>query len=531
MPAAAHAASAALWLGALGAVLGGLAGALAGRVARRLARRPSPAAGAAQRQAQSLLRQARRSADAVRGQAELAVREEALARREAFAHEAQAQEARLARLKGGLAAREEACEQAAVELDRARQRLDAGTRPLAERRGEEDRHRQAAAAALAETRARLEGTVGEPAQRLRAALVRAEVEVAQAEAAQRLRQAEAESPAEVGRRAARLLGIAAGRISGHHLTERGQTLVVLGLPVEGQPAVTAGELLAIEAAAGVKLALTEAGDVVRIEGLDGVGREIARRSLLRLLAGEVGGGATSVGRAAWQVAADLEREVAALGDRAFDQLGLPRAHPEIVRLVGRLAFRTSFTQNQWQHAVEVAFLCGLLADELKLDRALARRAALLHDIGKALTHELDGAHAVIGAEQARRFGELEVVANAVGAHHGDEPFGSLYAPLVAAADALSGGRPGARRHTEDNYLARIADLERIARGFPGVAEVFALHGGRELRVLVREQEVDDLAAVQLSSAIAQAISERLSFPGQIRVTVIRELRAVATTGV
>jgi len=168
----------------------------------------------------------------------------------------------------------------------------------------------------------------------------------------------------------------------------------------------------------------------------------------------------------------------------------------------------------------------MMADELGLDAKLARRAALMHDIGKALTHELDGSHAVIGADYARRLGETEVVANAIGAHHTDEPFASPYAYLVAAADALSGARPGARRQTDDNYLSRIEDLERITRGFRGVAEAYAVQGGREVRVYVQEDRVDDVGAVDLSGAIAAKISAEMRFPGQIRVTVIRTIAAV-----
>jgi len=222
----------------------------------------------------------------------------------------------------------------------------------------------------------------------------------------------------------------------------------------------------------------------------------------------------------------VDKELAALGRRAFADLEIPEAHAEIVKLVGRLNYRTSYTQNQWKHAVEAAFLCGMMAGELGLDVKVARRAALMHDIGKALTHELDGSHAVIGADYARRLGEAEVVANAIGAHHTDEPFNSPYAYLVAAADALSGARPGARRQADDNYLARIDDLERISRGFRGVAEAFAVQGGREVRVYVQEDRIDDQGAVDLSSAIAAKISEEMRFPGQIRVTVIRELAAV-----
>ena len=230
--------------------------------------------------------------------------------------------------------------------------------------------------------------------------------------------------------------------------------------------------------------------------------------------------------AAKEISATLDRELMDLGRRAFSTLEIPQAHPEIVALVGRLNYRTSFTQNQWKHAIEAAFLCGMMADELRLDIKIARRAALMHDIGKALTHELDGSHAVIGADYARRLGESEVVANAIGAHHTDEPFSSPYAYLVAASDAMSGARPGARRQMEDNYVARLDDLERITRSFRGVQEAFAVQGGREVRIYVAEDKIDDRAAIGLSSEIARRISSEMTFPGQIRVTVIREVKAL-----
>jgi ribonuclease Y len=278
----------------------------------------------------------------------------------------------------------------------------------------------------------------------------------------------------------------------------------------------------IEEISNVKLTIAEDGSAVRLEGQDSFGREIARRTVAR------------VGKHGWkgeprkmieQIKEDLEREVFDLGKRAFKELQIPRAHPDIVKLVGRLNWRTSYTQNQWKHAVEVAFLCGMMASELGLDVRLARRAALMHDIGKSLTHAIDGSHAVIGADYARRLGESELVANAIGAHHTDEPFNSAYAYLVAAADALSGARPGARREQQDNYAEKLADLERIGNGFRGVERAFAVQGGREVRVYVDEQ-VQDLRAVELSSEIARKISDEMTFPGQIKVTVIREKRAV-----
>jgi ribonucrease Y len=480
--------------------------------------------------ADQVLRQARLAAEALVRGADLAAREVALARRAEIEQEARQQLAELARKGAEVAARERALQLGLAQLETARERLRARERPLAQQEAEGRRQTGAAESALAEVRRSLERISGARAEALRGALAAAEVEVAAGEAAHLVRQAELEAPSEVARRAARVLGTAVNRLSLHNFTERSQPLVSLGQPRDGQAAVSPGELQAIEAVTGVKLAMGEGGDVVRLDGLDGVAREVARRTLLRLLAGTAGGGGTAVTRAAREVQEAVDAEVLASGERAFAILEIERAHPEITRLVGRLNWRTSHTQNQWKHAMEAAFLCGLMAEELGLSRALARRAALLHDIGKALSHEVEGAHAVIGADLARRLGEVELVANAIGAHHTDEPFASPYAHLVAAADALSGGRPGARRHTEDHYVAKIADLERISRDFPGVAEAFAVQGGREVRVLVREEEVDDAGAVALSSSIAQAIANRLTFPGQIRVTVIRELKAVARTG-
>jgi len=222
----------------------------------------------------------------------------------------------------------------------------------------------------------------------------------------------------------------------------------------------------------------------------------------------------------------LEREVVDLGRKAFSELEIPRAHPDIIKLVGRLNWRTSYTQNQWKHAIEAAFLGGMMAAELGLDVKVTRRATLMHDIGKSLTHEIEGSHAVIGADYARRLGELEVVANAIGAHHADEPPNSVYAFLVAAADAMSGARPGARREQTEQYSTRLDDLERIGSGFRGVDRAFAVQGGRELRVYVREDQVDDVRAIELSNEIARKISDELTFPGQIKVTVIRQVEAV-----
>jgi ribonuclease Y len=404
-----------------------------------------------------------------------------------------------------------------------RARIAAQDADLARLRGE-------MAAAGAAAREALERVAGETWRAAGEAVRNGEIEAASLAAARVERAATEVATEGAGKGAKRIMGIAMGRFFGHYLTER--LASVLPLPA-GEPGATLLgrddlNLRAIEAVAGVTLTLTEKRDAIRLEGLDGVGREVARRCIARLL--RQPGSArdpAAVTRVSRELAAALDAELLELGRRAFAILEIPAAHTEIVNLVGRLNYRTSFTQNQWKHAIEAAFLCGMMAAELGLDVKLARRAALMHDIGKALTHELDGSHAVIGADYARRLGEPETVANAIGAHHTDEPFNSAHAYLVAAADALSGGRPGARRQTDETYLSRIDDLERITRGFRGVAEAFAVQGGREIRIYVQEDRIDDLGAITLSSEIASKISQEMRFPGQIRVTVIRELKAVA----
>ncbi len=380
----------------------------------------------------------------------------------------------------------------------------------------------------AEAIAAVERAAGEARGDVRARLVAEWVEEAKAAAADRVRRIEQGlTDAEHGREAKRVMGIAIQRYQGHYLTER----LLSNLPlVAGSAPRIAGtdnaNLAIIEEIANIKLTLADDGSAIRLEGQDSFGREIARRAIHRF--GK--NGVRDARAQTTQIKEELEREVFDLGKRAFKELEIPRSHPDIVRLVGRLNWRTSYTQNQWKHAVEAAFLCGMMASELGLDVKLARRAALMHDIGKALTHAIDGSHAVIGADYARRLGEDEVVANAIGAHHAEEPCNSVYASLVAASDAMSGARPGARREQTDNYVQRLEDLERIGNNFAGVERAFAVQGGREVRVYVQEGRVSDERAVELSTEIARRISDELTFPGQIKVTVIREVRAIEVAG-
>ncbi len=385
---------------------------------------------------------------------------------------------------------------------------------------------------LASARGALEARSGAAAAELIQQMSGAWIEQARARAAQAIRAIDqgAADPAH-DREAKRVMEIAATRYHHHYLTERAHNHLrvgreIVGLLLDGEGALHR----ALEHQAGVQLLVNDDKDAVRLDGLDGVGKEFVRRAINKLIKKPESIEDARKDPEGWAARGreHVQQEIRALGKRAFQMLGIAKPHPEIVELVGALNFRTSYTQNQWWHAIESSFLAGMMATELGLDAKLARRATLMHDIGKALTHKIEGSHAVIGADIARRLGEAEVVANAIGAHHADEPCNSVYAHLVAASDAMSGARPGARRELAEGFTAKVEDLERIGMSRRGVAFAHAVHGGRELRVYVREREVDDLTVVEMSGEIAAQIAEEMTFPGQIKVTVIRAFEASAT---
>ena len=470
-------------------------------------------------------------AAALKRAAETEAREEGLERRARADQEMAAAHEELARREERVAAREAELAEAAREGSARREATEARAQEI---QSIEDRARglqEDAARRREQARAALEGQAGETAQEIAARLASSWLDQARAEAAHAVRAIEqnAADP-EYGRRAKRLMDIAFARYKGHFLTERAISNVPVAEGVADRLAANGGRLqAALQEGANVQLHPNETGELVRLEGLDGVGREVARRALARLSKKAESARDAERDPAAWVsgIKIQLDQEIQGLGRKAFSVLDIPRAHPEIVTLVGKLNYRTSYTQNQWLHAVEASFLAGMIASEMNLDMKLARRATLMHDIGKALTHEIDGSHAVIGADIARRLGETELVANAIGAHHMDEPMNSVYAYIVAAADALSGARPGARREHPEGYSTKLEDLERIGSSYRGVERAFAVHGGRELRVYVREGEVSDLQAVELSSEIAAQISDEMTFPGQIKVTVIRSTEAIS----
>jgi ribonuclease Y len=486
----------------------------------------------ARAQAAARVEAARSEAAAARRAAENEARREAVARRSQGLQELAAADTglgrradRIARAQADLAADGDEREQRAAALETRskdiqsiRDRATGLERDVARRAGD--------------AKAELENRAQITAARLAEQLQRGWLEEAQATAAAAVRTVDATAGDPVhDREARRVLEIASNRYHNHFLTERTVSNIKVGAPLVEQLLADGGAVhKALEVAANVQLLVNDAGDAIRLDGLDGVGREVARRALAKLLKKPESIEEARAQPIEWagKVRTHLEQEIRTLGKKAFQVLEIPKAHPEIVELVGALNYRTSYTQNQWLHAVEASFLCGMMAAELGLDEKLARRATLMHDIGKALTHKIEGSHAVIGADIARRLGEAEIVANAIGAHHADEPPGSVYAYLVAAADAMSGARPGARRELAEGFTARVEDLERIGISYRGVDHAHAVHGGRELRVYVREGEIDDLRVIELSQDIAGRISDEMTFPGQIKVTVIRAFEAVAT---
>jgi ribonuclease Y len=327
--------------------------------------------------------------------------------------------------------------------------------------------------------------------------------------------------------ARRIISLAIQRYAGEHTFETTTATVELqGDDIKGRIIGREGRnIRAFEAATGVTVLIDDTPNAVVLSGFDPVRREIARESMHRLiLDGRIH--PTRIEEVVAKVSQEMDEAILRAGEEAIVKLGLPPMHVEILRLLGRLKFRRSFTQNILDHSIEVAHLTGLMAAELGLDPVAARRAGLLHDVGKAIDHEVEGTHAIIGAEFIKRYGEPDDVVNGVASHHDEVPHSTVLGILVSAADAISASRPGARSETMTTYLKRLEHLERIGISFAGVDKCFAVQAGRELRVVVKPEEVGDEEAYAMARNIARKIEEDLQYPGQIRVTVVRETRCI-----
>lgn len=347
------------------------------------------------------------------------------------------------------------------------------------------------------------------------------------DAARVIREVELQAKEEADRRAREIISTAIQRWASDQVAETAVSTVPLPSDdMKGRIIGRGGRnIRAMENATGVDLVVDDTPEAVIISSFDPVRREVARVALDRL----VRDGRIHPGRIE-KVVEESRQEVEALireeGEHAAYETGVHGLHPELIKLLGEMKFRTSYGQNVLMHSQETAYLAAMMASELGADVDTAKKGGLLHDIGKVIDHQVDGPHALIGADIAKRLGLSPVLVNAIAAHHGEEEPQSVEAILVAAADAISGARPGARRETLESYIKRIKALENVANSFPGVSQSYAIQAGREIRIIVKPEEIDDLEAVQLSRDIAKKVEESLEYPGQIKVTVIRETRAV-----
>jgi ribonuclease Y len=373
----------------------------------------------------------------------------------------------------------------------------------------------------------LEQVAGLPASRAKQLLLQEVEEQARHDSARRLRQIEEETKREAERRVRNILSVCMQRLAAGHAAETTVSVVQLASDeMKGRIIGREGRnIRALENLTGVDFIIDDTPGAVVLSGFDGVRREVARMTLEKLLAdGRIH--PARIEESYYQAKSELEGHMIELGEQSVFEAGVHGLHPELVKLLGRLRFRTSYGQNVLAHSVEVANLAGMMAEELGASPKTARRAALLHDVGKAVTHEIEGPHALVGGELARKYGEPEAVAHAMEAHHNEVEPQTIEAVIVQAADALSGARPGARGESLEQYVKRLRDLEQIAMRHKGVDKVYAMQAGREIRVMVAPGAIDDDAATLLSHDIAREIEKELEYPGQIKVTVIRESRAV-----
>ncbi len=338
-----------------------------------------------------------------------------------------------------------------------------------------------------------------------------------------LEQAKTKAEAE----AKRLISLAIQRYAGTHTFETTTATVALqGDDIKGRIIGREGRnIRAFEAVTGVTVLIDDTPNAVVLSGFDPVRREIAREAMQRLIVdGRIH--PTRIEEVVAKVKEEMDEAIRKVGEEAVYKVGLPPFHPEIIKILGSLRFRQSFSQNLLDHSIEVAHLTGLMAAELGLDVAAAKKSGLLHDIGKALNHEMEGSHALIGANFIKRYGESDEVVNGVASHHDEVPHTNLFGILVSAADAISASRPGARSETMTTYIKRLEDLEKIGYSLPGVEKCFAVQAGRELRVVVQPNVITDEQATMMARTIARKVEDELQYPGQIRVTVVRETRCV-----
>jgi ribonuclease Y len=381
---------------------------------------------------------------------------------------------------------------------------------------------------IAEENVRLERASGLSREEAKRVLIENLSNEARAEASLSLKEIRDKARDEARKEAQKIIVHAIQRTASDHSVET--TVSVLNIQSDEMKGRIIGRegrnIRAFEAATGVDVIVDDTPEAVILSGFDPFRREVARISLERL----IGDGRIHPARieeVVTKVRTELDEEILKIGENTLLEVGLHGAHREVLKMIGKMKYRSSYGQNMLQHSIEVSYLAGMMAGELRLDASIAKRAGLLHDMGKCAERSLEGPHALLGYDLAKKYGEDPIVANAIGSHHDDIPMESPIAALVQSADAISGARPGARRESVEGYVKRLEKLESFAQSFQGVAKTYAIQAGREVRVVVEQEKVDDAMADQLAHDISEKIQQEMEYPGQIKVTVIREFRAVA----
>ncbi|HEY9419955.1 MAG TPA: ribonuclease Y, partial [Thermoanaerobaculia bacterium] len=477
--------------------------------------------------AAKVIEDAQRQGEAQQREAEIAAKEKLLQARSEFEKVSRKRRAELEAQERRLTQKEDNLDKKSEDLARRDKELSQLDRSLTAREKSVEKRETELEQMFAEERTKLEQIAGLTAQQAREELVRLMEDDARIEAAHIVKRIEDEAREQAHKQAQRIIGMAVQRSASDYVSET--TVSVVMLPNDEMKGRIIGRegrnIRALEMATGVDLIVDDTPEAVILSGFDPFRREVARVALERLIQdGRIH--PARIEEIVEKVKAEFEQKILHEGESALLELGIPGMHPELVKLLGRLRYRTSYGQNVLQHSKEVAFLAGTMAAELKANIAIARRGGLLHDIGKAIDREMDGTHLEIGIDLLRKYGETEEVVHSMACHHGDYDPQTVEAVLVTAADALSAARPGARREVLETYVKRLEKLEEIASGFKGVQKTFAIQAGREIRIIVDSGKIADEAALWLSKDIARKIEQELTYPGQIKVTVIRETRSV-----
>lgn len=481
----------------------------------------------AEKNAEKIIADAKKGAEMLEKEAQLQAKDTLYQTKADFDKEMAGKRDELQKLEKRLLQREENIDKKVDLLDSKEIEINKKEGALAEKENwvkEQDKKYEAL---LSQEKARLEKIASITSEEAKKLLMERMENEARHDAAKKIKSIEDELKEQAAKKAKEIISLAVQRYAGEYVMEK--TVSLVNLPNEEMKGRIIGRegrnIRALEAATGVDLIIDDTPEAVIISGFNPVRREVAKTALERLISdGRIH--PARIEEIVGKVEQEIEAGIKESGEQAALDVGVHGLHPEVIKMIGKLKYRTSFAQNIYQHSLEVAFLCGIMASELNLNVKQARRVGLLHDIGKAVDHEVEGPHATIGADLAKKYGESEEVVHAIAAHHDEVDPNNILAVLVQAADALSGARPGARREMLETYVKRLEDLERVANSFSGVEKSYAIQAGREVRIIVQNEQISEDESVMLSQDIARKIEKELNYPGQIKVTVIRETRAV-----